>query len=75
MSASLKEVEEDAKSLSTSDRARLVQSILESLHSDDPDVAEAWAGEISRRVEAFDRGELVTHPAEEVLAEARRVTR
>lgn len=74
MSASLKELEEVAKSLSSSDRARLVQTILESLHSDDPDVAGAWAREIGRRVEAFDRGELVAHPAEDVFVEARQVT-
>ncbi len=75
MSASLEKVEVEAKSLSASDRARLVQTILESLHTDNPEVAEAWANEIGQRVDAFDRGELSTHSAEDVFAEARRVAR
>lgn len=71
----LKKIEDEAISLSTSDRARLVQTILESLHADDAESAKAWTVEIDRRVEAFDRGELTTHPAEDVFAEVRRVTR
>ena len=75
MSASLEKVEVEAKSLSTSDGARLVQTILESLHSDIPEVADAWAAEIGQRVDAYDRGELSTCADEDVFAEARRVTR
>lgn len=72
MPESLKEVEAHAKALSSDDRASLVQAILESLHPIDPAFEEEWSGEIERRAEAFDRGELATHSAESVLAEARR---
>lgn len=75
MSASLKKLEDEVKLLSASDRATLVQIILESLHADDADVAGAWADEISRRAEAFDCGDLASYPAEDVFAEARRVAR
>ncbi len=41
----------------------------------DPAVEKAWSAEIERRVDAFDRGELTTYSAEDVLAEARRSTK
>lgn len=75
MPASLKKVEADARSLSAEDRVSLVQAILESLHPMDPAVEKEWNVEIERRVDAFDRGELTTYSAEDVLAEARRSTK
>jgi len=69
----LKEVEAYARSLSSDDRASLVQAILESLHPIDPAIEKEWSDEIERRVEAFDRGELATHSADSVIAEARRM--
>lgn len=75
MPTSLKRVEADARSLSAGDRVSLVQAILESLYPMDPAVEKAWSAEIERRVDAFDRGELTTYSAEDVLAEARRSTK
>ncbi|MBX3139728.1 MAG: addiction module protein [Trueperaceae bacterium] len=75
MPVSLKNVEADARSLSSEDRASLVQAILESLHPMDPAVEKEWSAEIERRVDAFDRGELATYSAENVIAEARRSTK
>jgi hypothetical protein len=49
------------------------ESMLESLHVPIADVESAWAEEIERRFEAFDRGKLPSYPAEEVFAEARRL--
>jgi hypothetical protein len=49
--------------------------LLESLH--EPRLAEveaAWSREIEERVAAYDRGELQAFPAEDVFAEARRLT-
>lgn len=65
---------ERAKSLEPEDRARLVELLLDSLH-DEPitEVEAAWEGEIRRRVEAFERGEVETFAAEDVFAEARRI--
>jgi putative addiction module component (TIGR02574 family) len=49
--------------------------LLESLHVPISDVEAAWAQEIEDRVAAFDRGETPAYPAEEVFAEARRLSR
>ncbi len=75
MSSSLKEIEEQAHSLSAEDRAKLAESLLESLRPSVAEVETAWAEEIERRVAAFDRGELATYPAEDVFADARRLAR
>ena len=75
MPASLEQLEEQAKELSAEERARLAQSLLESLHVPVAEVEAAWAQEIARRVAALDRGEIPSYPAEDVFAEARRFTR
>jgi putative addiction module component (TIGR02574 family) len=75
MSASLKQIEEQARALSTEERAKLAESMLESLHAPVSEVEAAWVEEIERRVAAFDRGEIPSYPAEDVFAEARRLSR
>lgn len=75
MSASLKQIEEQAQALNAEERAKLAESMLESLHAPVSDVEAAWAEEIERRVAAFDRGEIPSYPAEDVFAEARRLSR
>ena len=75
MPTSLKQLEEQARALSPDERAKLAQSILESLHTPLAEIESAWAGEIERRVAAFDRGEMPSCPAEDVFAEARRFSR
>jgi putative addiction module component (TIGR02574 family) len=75
MSASLKQIEDLARALSAEERAKLAQSMLESLHSPLADIEAAWAQEIEQRVAAFDRGEIPAYPAEDVFAEARRISR
>lgn len=72
MSALLKSIEEQARALSAEDRARLAESMLESLHTSIAEIEALWAEEIEERVSAFDRGEITSYPAEEVIAEARR---
>ena len=75
MSASLKQIEEQARALNAEERARLAESMLESLHSPLADIEAAWAQEIEQHVAAFDRGEIPAYPAEDVFAEARRMSR
>jgi putative addiction module component (TIGR02574 family) len=75
MSASLKDIEEQALTLKAEERARLVESLLETLHAHRSDIEAAWESEIQERVAAFDRGEMPSYPAEEVFAEARQLTR
>jgi putative addiction module component (TIGR02574 family) len=73
MSASLKQIEDQARALTPEDRAKLAESMLESLHSPLAEIEKAWDEEIERRVAAFDRGEIPAYPAEDVFAEARRI--
>ena len=76
MSDALKELEKKAKSLTPDERAQLAEFLLESIQ--EPPVAEieaAWEREIEERAAAYDRGELQTISAEDVFAEARRLTR
>lgn len=75
MSASLEQIEEQARGLSAEERAKLAESMLESLHAPVSEVEAAWTEEIERRVTAFDRGEISSYAAEDVFAEAHRMSR
>ena len=75
MSASLEQIEDQARALNRKERAKLAQSMLESLHSPLADIEAAWESEIEQRVAAFDRGEIPLYAAEDVFAEARRLSR
>ena len=75
MVASLEEIEQQARSLVAEERAQLAETLLESLHSPISDIEAAWAREIEDRVAAFDRGETPAYAAEDVFAEARRLSR
>jgi putative addiction module component (TIGR02574 family) len=75
MSTSLKQIKQQAHALAAEERAKLAESLLESLHDSNPEIESAWAQEIEERVAAFDRGEMQAYPAESVFAEARRLSR
>lgn len=73
MSALLKQIEEQAQGLRAEERAKLAETMVESLHSSVSEVEEAWAEEVEKRVAAFDSGEIPSYPAEDVFAEAHRI--
>jgi len=75
MSPLLKSIEEQARALAPEDRARLADSMLESLQPLIAEIEAAWAEEIEERVSAFERGELSSSSADEVFAEARQTLR
>lgn len=76
MAGSLKDIERQARSLAAEERAKLANSLLESLREPPlSDIHAAWAREIEDRVAAFDRGESETYAAEDIFAEARRLPR
>jgi putative addiction module component (TIGR02574 family) len=76
MAASLEEIEQQARRLTPEERAKLAETMLESLHAPiAADIESAWAREIEDRVAAFDRGETQAYAAEDVFAEARRLSR
>ena len=75
MSMTLAELEEHARRLPPEERARLADLLLESLHEvPSAEIEAAWDREIEARIAAHERGEGKTYPAEEVFAEARRLT-
>jgi len=76
MSVSLIDVEQQACKLSPDERARLAEVLLESLqNSPISEIEAAWQQEIESRVAAYDRGDTQTFLAEDVFAEAKRLTR
>jgi putative addiction module component (TIGR02574 family) len=75
MSPLLKSIEEQAPALSAEHRARLAETMLESLQPSIADIEAAWAAEIEDRVNAFDQDEMPAHCAEEVCGEARQSLR
>jgi putative addiction module component (TIGR02574 family) len=76
MTATVAELVERGKALSPQDRTRLVELLRETLDEPvDPAVEEAWRLEIRSRTAAYARGEAILHDADEVIAEATRITR
>ena len=76
MAISLATIEQQAQALSVTERARLAEFLLESLvDTPQAEINAAWNQEIDARVEAYERGEVQTYPAEDVFAEARRIAR
>lgn len=75
MATSFKEIEQQAQALAAEDRAKLIETLLESLQAPLSEIETAWAQEVEERVAAFDRGETKAYAAEDVFAEARRLTR
>jgi putative addiction module component (TIGR02574 family) len=76
MSDTLKELEVQVRSLAPEERARLAETLLESLREAPiSEIETAWEREIADRVAAYDRGELPIFSAESVFAEARRLAR
>ena len=76
MPSSLKDVEKMARALAAVERAQLAESLLASLQLPPlSDIEMLWDREIEARVAAYDRGETHTYAAEDVFAEARRLSR
>ena len=73
MTPLLKQLEEQARTLSPEDRARLAETMLESLQPSIPEIDSAWAEEIEQRIDAVDRGLISTHSAADVFAEAKSI--
>lgn len=76
MAFSLKDLEKMARTLAAEERAQLAEALLESLQASPlSDIETLWNREIEARVAAYDRGETQTYAAEDVFAEARRLSR
>ena len=76
MSHLLDDIERQARQLSEAERARLAETLLESLQAPSPaDIAQRWDDEIARRVAAFERAQGQLWPAEQVFEQARQLGR
>jgi putative addiction module component (TIGR02574 family) len=74
--SAFREIEEQAKSLPPEERARLAESLLESLRQEGiAEIEAAWEQEIQARVAAYQRGEEALIDAEAVIAELRQIAR
>ena len=75
MADQVSDLVERGKSLSPQDRTRLVELLRETLdESVNPSVEEAWRQEIRARTAAYERGEATLYDANDVIAEATRLT-
>ena len=59
---------DQALKLKASERAAIAERLLLSLDVPDPEMDAAWAREANARIEAHDRGEIESVPAEDVFA-------
>jgi len=70
MSSSNRDIEKQAKSLPSKERAPLALSLIESLDPGVDEDAEAlWLEESDKRLKAYDAGETRSRPVDEVIAE------
>ncbi len=75
MSDLLNELKHRAKELTPEERAQLAEVMLESLHESTPaDVEAAWDRELAARIASYEKGEALVVSAQDVFAEARRLT-
>jgi putative addiction module component (TIGR02574 family) len=58
-----------ALALPVEERAALANTLMDSLHSSDASVQEAWDEEVARRIDALQAGRAVTVPWEELHRE------
>jgi len=71
MNKPLEILTEQASRLAVEDRLILVQRILESVEPSHPEIVAVWIAEAEDRIAAFERGEIETFDADEVLTELR----
>jgi hypothetical protein len=73
MITDFKEIESSALNLDKKSKARLADSLLQSIHGQiDPEIEKAWIDEVQRRKESLKSGEASLNSASDVLREARK---
>lgn len=75
MSSLVDELSEKARSLPPEERVRLAEELLATVQETSPEVDAAWEEEIRRRIAEIDAGTAKLVPADEVIAEVRRLLR
>ena len=72
MNKRVESVMKAAARLAPEERIELVQRIMQSVDPTQPAVDAAWLAEAKERIAAYERGEVETFDADEVLAELRK---
>lgn len=76
MSALLDELVKKAQALPTNERVVLAQALWASVEAEEgPEIEAAWEAEITRRLAAYDRGEVRVMDADAVHARAAAIAR
>ena len=73
MAKLIEELSSQARKLPAVDRVRLAEELLASVYETDDEVEAAWDEEIRLRIADIDAGQAKLIPAEEVLAQVRRL--
>lgn len=72
MSPRLKELEREALTLPTADRAALAERLISSLdETDEAEIERLWVAESARRYRAYKAGKIPSRPAAAALRDAR----
>ena len=72
MITDFKEIESSALNLDKKSKARLADSLLQSIHGQiNPEIEQVWIDEVQRRKETLESGEASLHSSSDVLKEAR----
>lgn len=72
MSMAFEELEKQARSLSTEEKATLARILIEELDTAvDSNAEQLWLEEAQRRYDAFLRGDLEAHPGDEAMQRTR----
>jgi putative addiction module component (TIGR02574 family) len=71
MATATDDILKELLTLPPSERARLAEQLLESLEPPNEKIRQLWVEETERRLDAYERGDLKTVPAEEVFARLR----
>lgn len=73
MITDFKEIENSALNLDKKDKARLADTLLQSIYGEiDLDIEQAWIREVQKRKKFLKSGEASLHSSSEVLSEARK---
>lgn len=73
MTAKISALEEQARELSPTERARLALKLIESLDpGEDEDAEELWLDEAERRLKEYDAGKTVARSARDAISEIER---
>ncbi len=72
MPLTIQELSEQAKELPKADKLRLADELLAQVDAPDPQIEQAWADEVDRRILADQEGRLPTLSYEEVMARYQR---